>query len=65
MTYEEKERMRVQSLQASTLALQRANEKLRESVGHLKTIPPKPPICVKCGKVRRPFSAGGLCEGCQ
>jgi hypothetical protein len=65
MTFEESERRRVESLQASTSALRQANERLRDSVGKLPTIPPKAPVCVKCGKPRRPFAAKNLCEVCH
>lgn len=45
-------------------ALKAANDKLAESVGKMKTIPPKPPVCSKCGEPRRPFAPNGLCEVC-
>lgn len=53
------------SLESTTLALKAANDKLAQSVSSLRTIPPKAPTCIKCGKVRRPFSADELCDGCK
>jgi hypothetical protein len=65
MGYYEAEKVRLHRLAASTEALAQANARLRESVGRLKTIPPKPPVCGQCGKPRRPFAVDALCEGCS
>jgi len=49
--------MSKESIERARAALKEANDLLAPSVARLKTIPPKPPTCIRCGKVRRPFSA--------
>jgi hypothetical protein len=65
MSWEQAEKVRIARLAASTEALAAANARLRESVGRMPTIPPKPPTCDRCGKPRRPFAPKNLCEGCS
>lgn len=41
-----------------------ANNRLAESVAKIKTVPPQPPTCIDCGKLRRPFAPNRLCDEC-